>query len=136
MKLRPNKLSGMQGWTLALCLPLGVSNVATSGQDDDPITQEVRDLERKLKSHDGSERAGAAWRLGEIGARASSAAHALRLAFGDTFPEARINAIMAHRMITGENNAKRISTSLGTSGCTARFLLEPVDHEPRTYDTA
>ncbi len=126
----------MQGWTLALCLPLGVSNVATSGQDDDPITQKVRDLETKLKSHDGSGRAGAARRLGGIGARACSAVHALRLAFGETFPEARINAIMAHRTITGENNAKRISTSLGTSGCTARFLLEPVDHEQRTYDKA
>ncbi len=134
MKLRSNKLSGMQGRTLALCFFLGVPFVATSGQD--PIAQEVRDLERKLKSHDGSERAAPAWRLGEIGARASSAAHALRLAFGHTFREARINAVMAHRTITGENNAKRISTSLGTSGCTARFLLEADDHEPRTYDTA
>ncbi len=91
----------MQGWTLPLCLLRGVSTVATFEQDGDPIAQEVRDLERKLKPHAASERAGAAWRLGEIGARASSAAHALRLAFGDTFPEARINAIMAHRTITG-----------------------------------
>ena len=45
MKLRPHKFSGMQGWTLALCSLLGVSIVATLGQDGDPITQEVRELE-------------------------------------------------------------------------------------------
>ncbi len=45
MKLRTNKLSGMQGRTLALCFLLVVSSVPSSGQDGDPITQEVRELE-------------------------------------------------------------------------------------------
>ena len=97
-----NALSTPQNRALLLFCVLGVPFTMAFTQDNNSISQEVRQLEERFKSGDGPERASAARRLGEFGEQASSAAPSLRLAFEDEFPDARINAIMAYRAITGE----------------------------------